>query len=255
MRFDLRPGVRRLFRLAPRTRATIQVETDEELASLLAARVESLVERGMSPADANAEALRRIGVDVDVARSTLHRSAEQREQRLRAREYVDDFVHDVRYAARGLARRPAFTAITVLTLAIGIGATTAIFSAVDALLLRPLPFARPNELMKLVLLAPDMGRLTGNAQMVWSYPKYVAFRKAQHAFTDLAVYQDLQFYSTSGEVGFLRGERVGATYLRTLGLDPVRGRDLDQTLDDRPGQGREIIVSYDLSQARFNGEE
>src|SRR5437879_457498 len=101
--------------------------------------------------------------------------------RLRFSEYIDDFAQDVRYAARGLVRRPAFTAVAVLTLAIGIGATTAIFSAVDVLLLRPLPFARPNELMKLALVAPDMGRLTGNDKMVWSYPKYVAFRDAQRA--------------------------------------------------------------------------
>ncbi|MEP6495816.1 MAG: ABC transporter permease [bacterium] len=254
MQFDLRPGVRRLFRLAPRNAAATRAEMDEELESLLVERIDALAARGMSLSDARTEALRRLGDDGERARDDLHRSAERRDRRMRFREYFDDFAQDIRYAARGLARRPAFTAVAVLTLAIGIGATTAIFSAVDVLLLRPLPFARPDELMNLTLVAPDMGRLTGNDQMHWSYPKYVAFRDAQSAFESLSVYQSLFFRQTSGDVQFLRGERVGATYLRTLGLRTVRGRDLDPAIDRAFGSAREILISYAFWQDRFNGD-
>ena len=90
-----------------------------------------------------------------------------------------DFMQDLRYAARGLARRPAFTAVAVLTLAIGIGATTTIFSAVNVLLLRALPFARPDELMKLSLVTPPMATRKRTDDMVWSYPKFTVFRDAQ----------------------------------------------------------------------------
>jgi predicted permease len=254
MRFDIRPGVRRLFRLTPHDDTTARAEADEELQSLLAERTDCLVARGMAESDARAEAHRRLGTDVERVRDHLRRSAERRGRRMRLREYAADFAQDVRYAVRGLARRPAFTAVVVLTLAIGIGATTAIFSAVDVLLIRPLPFPQPDELMKLALVAPDMGRLTGNDEMVWSYPKYVAFRDAQSAFRSVSIYQPLSFTQTSGDVQFLPGERVGANYLRTLGLQPVQGRDLDPALDAHFGSARELLISYAFWQDRFNGD-
>jgi ElaB/YqjD/DUF883 family membrane-anchored ribosome-binding protein len=147
MRFDIRPGVRRLLRFPIRTRATIKRDADDELEALIASRVEHLIARGMSPNDARAEAIRRLGASLDQVRYQLHTNADQRERRMRVVEFFESVMQDVRYAARGLARRPAFTAVAVLTLAIGVGATTAIFSAVNVLLLRPLPYARPNELM------------------------------------------------------------------------------------------------------------
>jgi putative ABC transport system permease protein len=250
--FDLGPGIRRLFRLPLRTTAAIHADVDDELESLIASRVEYLMARGMSPADARAEALQRLGVSLDDARHQLHESAEHREHRMRIRDQLENVVQDLRYAARGLVRRPAFTAVAVSTLAIGIGATTAIFSAVNVLLLRPLPFANPGELMSVTLVSPDNGPRKGTDRMVWSYPKFVAFRDAQTVFSSLAVYSGMQVSLTSGEVELIRGEFVGATYLRTLGLSPARGRDFDPSLDAAPGAARQAIVSYSLWQRRFN---
>jgi putative ABC transport system permease protein len=171
---------------------------------------------------------------------------------MKAREQLESLMQDVHYAARGLARRPAFTAVAVSTLAIGIGATTAIFSAVNALLLRPLPFPRADELMSVTLVSPDNGPRKGTDRMVWSYPKFTAFRDAQTIFSSLAVYSGMQVSITSGDVELIRGEFVGATYLRTLGLTLARGRDFDVRLDAAPGAPRQAIISYALWQRRYN---
>jgi putative ABC transport system permease protein len=253
MRFDLRPGVRRVFRLPLSTRAATDRDTDDELESFIASRVEYLVARGMSPGDARAEALRRLGASLDDARLLLHASATQRERRMRLTEFLDSVRQDVHYAARGLVRRPAFTAVSVLTLAIGVGATTAIFSAVNVLLLRALPYARPDELMKISLFVPAQGDYP-RTDMGWSYPMFTMFRDAQRSFSDLTVYRPLPHTLTTGDAERVTGEYVGATYLRVLGLSPSRGRDFDRALDAHAGGPHEVIVSYVLWHRRFNAD-
>ena len=185
MRYDIRPGVRRLLRFSIRTRAAMKRDADDELEALIACRVEHLIARGWSPDDARAEAMRRLGAPLDEVRHQLHTTADQRQRRMRVVEFFESVMQDVRYAARGLARRPAFTAVAVLTLAIGVGATTAIFSAVNALILRPLPYARPDELMKVSLVLPAEG---GHPTLTpgFAYPTYTALRIAQRSFNSLA---------------------------------------------------------------------
>ena len=117
MSFQLRPGIARLFRLPLRGRHSIHADIDEELEALIASRVEDLVARGVPPDTARSEALRRLGASLESVRDVLHHSAEVRERRMRVRDYGEDFIQDVRYAARGLVRRPAFTAVAVATLA------------------------------------------------------------------------------------------------------------------------------------------
>lgn len=254
MRFDLRPGVLRLFRLAPRNSVGIDADIDDELEELIANRVESLVARGLTHEEARREALRRLGASVDDARRALHQSAHQRERRMHLREQLETVVQDLRYAARGLARRPAFTAVAVLTLAIGIGATTAIFSAINVLLLRSLPYARPDELMTVSLITPGRpGRLATDA-MVWSYPKAHAFRDAQHVYTDLALYSSDQVTFSATDPERITGEAVGARYLRVLGLSPMRGRDFEPSVDSAAGNVRQTILSYSLWNRRFNAD-
>jgi predicted permease len=252
MRFDLRPGVRRLFRLAPRSSLQLDADIDEELDALIANRVESLVARGLAPDVARGEALRRIGTTIDNARHQLHRSAHQRERRMQFREQLETVLQDLRYAARGLARRPAFTIVAVLTLAIGIGATTAIFSAVNVLLLRPLPYARPNELMNVSLVTPERPERP-STEMVWSYPKYRSFLAAQRVFSTAVLYTAGQFTFSATDPERVRGEAVGAGYLRALGLRPIRGRDFEPSVDSATGV-RQTILSYSLWNRRFNAD-
>jgi predicted permease len=174
---------------------------------------------------------------------------------MRVNEYLNSLEQDLRYAARGLARRPGFTAVAVLTLAIGIGGTTAIFSAVNALLLRRLPYAAPEQLMTVSLTSPAFGGQRARDDMVWSYPKYEVFRDAQSVFSDLSLYTPPQRLTvTSGAAELIQGELVGARYLRTLGLAPVRGRDFDPGIDAHGGAERQVIISYSLWQRRYNAD-
>jgi len=253
MRFELRPGVRRLLRLPLQTRASATHDADEELESVITSRVEHLVARGMSPENARTEALRRVGASLDDTRRKLHRSAHQRERRMRLSEFVDSVRQDIRYAARGLVRRLGFTVMSVLTLAIGAGATTTIFSAINVLLLRPLPFARPSELTQLSLILPAEGGEPSSV-LGWSYPMFAMFRDAQRVFSDEAVYTAAELTLTSGDVERVTGEYVGATYLRVLGLSPAVGRDFDRALDAHAGAPHEAIISYALWQRRFNAD-
>jgi len=174
-------NTRRLFHLDALSRRVARAEMRDELAFHLEERVAQLIALGMTPDQARAEAVRRLGPAWTDPDRRLEDSAELKERRLNVRERLQEFADDVRYALRGLAARPGFTAIAVLTLGIGIGANTAIYSAVDALLLRSLPFAEPGDLFDIVQTSRD----DGNAP--WSYPKYAVFRDAQRSYASLAL--------------------------------------------------------------------
>jgi putative ABC transport system permease protein len=171
------------------------------------------------------------------------------------REHIEEVLQDVRYAARGLARRPGFTAIAVLTLAIGIGATTAIFSAVNAIILRPLPFADPDRLMRISLTTPPDGpNRPARDDMVWSYPKFTMLRDAQTAFQDMAVYSPTLVSITNGEAERVRAEFIGSRYLGLLGVATRRGRSFGPEADSPGGGRREVVLTDALWRRRFNAD-
>jgi predicted permease len=251
---EIRPGIRRLFRLSLRSRARSHRDADEELSALLDARIADLEARGLPSDVAREEALRRLGTSVDDARQRVRDSAERREHRLAIAERMHDLVQDVRYAARGLARTPGFTVVAIVTLAIGIGATTALFSAVNALILRPLPFRDPASLMSLSLTMPAQEAEPARDDMIWSYPKFAMFRDAQSSFESLALYTSAEFNLTTDEAHRMRGEWVGARYLDLLGAAPRIGRDFDPSLDAHPGARREIVLTDVLWRRQFAGD-
>ena len=239
------PRWRRLFRLPLRRDDLARDEMDAELAFHLEARVEQLVARGFTPDAARAEALRKFGGSLDEARRTLRASATHKERTLSMRERLDDILSDVRFALRGLARRPAFTAVAVATLALGIGANTAIFSAVDALLLRSLPFAAPERLMLVVQRSPEGG------DMVWSWPRFRAFRELQHSFASMALYSDETVTLTGTDPERVRIENISAAYLKTLGIAVARGRDFPDAVDAGPNARRLVLIGDALWRRRF----
>lgn len=251
---SIRAGVRRLFRLAIRRRDTIQDDMDEELRLHLESRVEQFIARGMTPEGARTEALHRLGTSFDETRDRLRRSAERKEDRMAMRERFDDLMQDMRYAARGLVQRPGFTLVAVLTLAIGIGANTAIFSAVDALLLRSLPFRDPAMLMDVVQRTPFDPANGGSGDTFWSYPKFMTFRDAQRSFSSLALDARRPFVLTGANPERIIGEEVTAQYLSTLGTNVVLGHDFPADVDAHPDAPKLVIIGNALWQRRFNAD-
>ena len=143
----IRPGVRRIFQLSPRTEVQVSADADGELDAFLEERIEHLVSCGMSPDAARVEALARLGAPLHEARAGLRDSARRREARRRVGTVVDEVRDDIRFAWRQSVKAPAFTAIAILTLALGIGANTAIFSVIHRLLLAPLPYPEGDRIV------------------------------------------------------------------------------------------------------------
>jgi putative ABC transport system permease protein len=241
-------NTRRLFHLDPLSRRLARAEMRDELAFHLEERVAQLVALGMAPEDARAEAIRRLGAAWADSDAQLEHSAELKERRRNVRERLQEFADDVRYALRGLAARPGFTAIAVLTLGIGIGANTAIYSAVDALLLRSLPFAEPGRLLDIVQSSGEDG------DAAWSFPKYAFFRDAQKSYQSLAAHRTTQTIITGADPERVYAEEVTTGYLKTLGVRVAKGRDFPPELDVAGGARRVTIISDALWQRRFNAD-
>jgi len=219
-------------------------EMRDELAHHMEARAARLVEQGWDPEAARAEAERRLQPHA----GALATSASRRARRLGWHTWLTDLRDDARFALRGLVRRPLFAAVAILTIGVGIGANTAIFTALDALLWRALPFPEPGRLMDVVQSAPDEGFSP------WSYPKFDFFRRNQQAFVSVAAYGGSPVILGGAEPERIEMEEVTADYLRTLRIGVARGRDFPVTLDAAPGAARVAIISDALWQRHFNAD-
>ncbi|MBV9127410.1 MAG: ABC transporter permease, partial [Verrucomicrobia bacterium] len=156
---------------------------------------------------------------------------------------------DLRYAVRMLAKSPGYTLVAVLVFGLGIGANTAIFSVVNAVLLRPLPYPQSDQLV----LVRERSSTFHNGSV--SYPNYLDWRAAQHGFTDLALVRRESFNFSSDTGGEaqperLNGARVTANHLALLGLAPQLGRDFRDE-DDVPGAAKVVLLSDGLWRRRF----
>src|SRR3954463_11189687 len=138
-------------------------------------------------------------------------------------------ISDFKFALRQLAKTPGFTVVAILTLALGIGANTAIFSLVQSVLLNPLPYPQPNQLM----VAWEDEATFPNASIAW--PDLLDWQHDNTTFTDLAGYRRDDFTFTGiGEPEMLRGARVNASFFSVIGLPPVAGRVFNVE-EDKPG--------------------
>ena len=224
-------------------------ELDEEIRFHLA--LEAMQQRhaargALSDADARFAAQRRFGNVTYLKEETRH---------MAGLGFLDMARQDLRFALRTFRRTPTFTLVAVLTLAVGIGANTAMFSAVNALLLRPLPFPEPQRLMEVSLVTPPRGSQAGWDNMIWSYPKFVVFRDAQTVFQDVTLHADNQFtLRGGGEAERAWGEFTDSRYLTTLGVRPQLGRNFLPEEDRNPGGPRVAIISDALWQRRFNAD-
>ena len=245
MTFD---RLRRIVRLRWRSLvsgAAADRELDDELRYHLDRQIEVNIDRGMTPDEARTAALVAIG------------GVEQRKEEMRdARgiSIVENLLRDLRLAARQLRKHPGFTFTAIASLALGIGANTAIFQLLNALSLRSLPVKAPHELVELRLTGEGRaGRHTGRNRQV-SLPQYNALVGRQQAFTSLLAFGDTRFnLSRTGEVRYVDGLWVSGNFFETLGVTPVAGR-LIAPADDVPGCGAGVaVISYALWQSQFGG--
>jgi len=161
---------------------------------------------------------------------------------------METLIQDMRYGARQLMRQPGFTLVAVLTLALGIGANTAIFSVVHAVLLRPLPYFQPERLVVLSETTRD------GDEMGVAYPNFEDWRQRARSFSAMASYRDQSFNLTGIEPPLhLQGRMVNANFFGLLGVRPERGR-LFTEQDDHLGAERTVLFSHGLWQERFGGD-
>jgi len=163
---------------------------------------------------------------------------------------MDAFWRDLRFALRGLGRSPAFTTVAVLTLALGIGANTAIFSVVNTVLLKPLAYTQPDQLVS--VRAKVVGRNARDVPM--SAPEYHDIIAEVPAIRDLAAVWPININLTgSDEPERIQAAVVSSNYFSLLGVAPALGRDFVKA-DDHGHIGYVALISYDLWQRRFGGE-
>ncbi|HET7840411.1 MAG TPA: ABC transporter permease, partial [Terriglobia bacterium] len=236
---DLSYRLRAVFR-----RDSVESEMDEELRAHVERQAEKYIQSGMS----REEALRKARIEFG--------GVEQIKEEVRdARgvSFIETTMQDLRYSLRTLAKTPGFTAVTVLTLALGIGATTAIFTVVRSVLLRPLPFQDSSRLVRLY---------EQNATGEYPY-NYVAggvfaeWKKQNHGFSDIALVSNFAEYSLSATGGNLP-ERVHAAecswnLFSVLGIEPALGRTFDAS-EDRQTANATVILSWGLWKRRFGGD-
>ncbi|WP_309893606.1 ABC transporter permease [Archangium sp.] len=247
------PGFKRLLKLVVRPRA-VEQDVDEELKFHLEMRAEKLQrQQGLSPAEAREAAEREFG-DVARVREQCVRIGREREREMKRSLFLDALAQDVRYAVRTLMHSPGFTLVAVLTLALGIGATTSIFSVVRGVLLRPLPFREPAQLVRIWQAIPAQNEQKGAVSSV----DYLDWKARQRSFADMGAW----FYAEGMTGVDLSGEgepeRLPATYVEdgffsTLGVNPQLGRAI-QSDEHQPGRDAVVVISHGFWQRRFAGD-
>lgn len=235
------PGWRRLFRLPGGRSAT---EVEEEISFHLSMRVEDLVRRGVPEAEARAQAAREFG-DAEGIRGELvaiHRARARRENRASA---WDELGQDLRFAVRTLLRSPGFAAVVLLTLALGIGANTVLFSVIDAVMLRSLPVVEPDELVH-VTMAQRQGTFTN--------PLWEELRRRQDVLAPAFAYANRPFdLADGGVVRPVAGNLVTGEFFPALGVRPAIGR-LPGPSDDYVGCPPVAALGHGLWRREYGGD-
>ena len=160
---------------------------------------------------------------------------------------MSTFLHDLRYGARILLKQPGFTLVAVITLALGIGANTAIFSLVNSILLRPLPFRDPDRVVRMLQASPRLGLVSWGV----SQADFAAYREQNRSFESVALYNNSATNLTgNGEPERLPIATVTADFFKVFGVSPLLGRTFVEG-EDIPGKNAVCVISYGFWQRRF----
>jgi predicted permease len=244
----MRPwGIKRLFHHVSRTRDDVRTEIADEFAFHLDMRTDELTREGMSSSDARAQALKEFG-KFDSSAHTLAQLGDTVERRRRIGHFAAELWQDTGVGLRLLARSPGFAVVAILTLALGIGANTAIYSVLDAVLLRPLPYPEPDRVMMVSETLDD-----GSPNAV-SGGVFLDWRAHQTQFDALTLTGPVT-YNLRGDVPErLNGMEVSHEFLKVLGIPPLLGRGF-LPHDDRPGGRNDVVmITEDLWRSRFGAD-
>jgi predicted permease len=218
-----------------RNRARREAELDEEIQTHLRMAEQDRLDRGETAVEAHAHTQREFGnvlLTKEVARAQW------------GWVWLEQFVMDIRYVLRTMRRSPGFTTVAVLSLALGIGANTALFSLLDALMLRALPVARPDELVEVVA-----GQNVDFTNAIWEQ-----LRDRQGVFEGALAWSSTKFdLATGGEKQPVDGLYVSGDYFRTLGVQALRGRVLMPD-DDRRGGPSVAVISHALWKRQYGAD-
>lgn len=238
---------RRLFRLPWRSKTQIRADVETELAFHLDERIDDLIAHGASRETARAQAIREFG-DIDDARRYMGDMDRDLEAARRRSDIMNDFVQDIGYAFRKLRASPAFTLAAVITLALGIGANTAIFSVVNTVLLQPLPFAEPDRLIRLRFSQNGHGD-AGTPMDLIDYStrtkSFVGFSVMEPTTANLS--------REAGDAERLQGVRVGANWFDLLAVKPLVGRFFVSG-EDKQGAPAVAVLSEGLWRRDFSAD-
>ena len=223
-------------------RRRIRQSIDEELDFHLAMRQAREQHAGLATEEARRVARRRFGNRTAIAEET---------REMWTFPSFESMIRDVRFALRSLRKAPAFAAVIVGTLALAIGANTAIFSLVDAILVRGLPYP---EAERLVVLVGNVQRETIERRG-GSYPDYLDWKAQARHFEGMAAYDSLSMtLAGNGDPDRLALETVSAGYFDVLGVAPIAGRTFQDSEDQGPGSHRVVVLGHALWQQRFGGD-
>ncbi len=225
---------------------SVDDEVAEELDFHLEMRTREHMAHGLDPVAAREAARRRFG-NFEGVKATCRDIGRKRDTDMRRREILGELRQDAAFALRQLAANPGFTLIAVLTLALGIGATTAIFSAVNAVVLRPLPVPQPDRLA--FVLTEWQGRPTSV-----SVGNYIGLVAGQRVFENVGAMQYSSFNLSEGEAAErAMGGRVTASFFDVFGVPPARGR-VFRADEDQPGHEQVVVLSHRLWSRKFGSD-
>jgi putative ABC transport system permease protein len=245
-----RQGYRRVRRFTF-GRREVEREVEDELAFHLEQSCRELAATGLDPQAAREEALRRFG-DLERYRATTCEIDRRRRRLERGGEIMIDLIGDLRFALRSFRKSPGFVAGVVLTLALGIGGTTAIFSVVYAVLLKPLPFPAPDRLVQLWEKNPERGWTFADAAPA----NFLDWRQRAKSFTDVTAcgsFGNPISLAGDGDPESLTSWAIYPNFFSVLGVPPLYGRGFTE---DEAWQGKveSVVVSYGLFRRRFGGD-
>ena len=211
-------------------------EFAEEMQSHLQMHIEDNVRAGMTAEEARRAALIKLG------------GIEQTKEKYRDRRtlpFLETLFQDLRFGARMLRKNPGFTSVVILTLALGIGANTAIFSVSDAVMLKPLPVKNPKQLVYFRLVSPK------EHGSDFSRAEFEQFRDLNRSFSGMFAFDTTRLVlSVGGQPDFVWGQCVSGSFYSVLGVDPTLGRALAPD-DDQPGKPGVVVISYDYWKRKF----